>query len=196
MGCDIHCYIEYKKPDRDGWSDFGGRINPGRLYQMFGALAGVRSRTVNFLQPRGVPNDMSYASKNDYWLFIVENNTDESGFCTVEQAKRYIASGSILKNPTEPFLHNSVSHPDWHSHSWVTPDEFEQAIAVHLKANGFQINTARLPAPQELSALTTTDENSNNWALSELTEYWAILAAMRCFEQQGFQSRLVFWFDN
>jgi hypothetical protein len=42
MGCDIHAYVESKKPDSKTWWGFGGRINPGRNYRMFGKLAGVR----------------------------------------------------------------------------------------------------------------------------------------------------------
>lgn len=45
MGCDIHAYVEYKKADNNGdWISFGGRINPGRNYSLFGRMAeGVRT---------------------------------------------------------------------------------------------------------------------------------------------------------
>lgn len=37
MGCDIHCYLEYKPKDSDRWRPHGGRINPGRNYEILPA---------------------------------------------------------------------------------------------------------------------------------------------------------------
>lgn len=161
---------------------------------MFGAMAGVRCAHIPYIEPRGVPDGIGFWASDDFWLFV-SDYADGEGFCTPESAQRYIESGSVLRDPAKPLKGNSVSHPDWHSHSWLNADEFELAIAAYLKAAGFQINTPRLPAPSELTALATVRQDSE-WALSSLTEYWAVLAAMRCFEAQGMESRLVFWFDN
>ena len=56
MGCDIHCYIEYKPAGSDDWSDFGGRINPGRNYDLFAKLAGIRNydEITPIAKPRGM----------------------------------------------------------------------------------------------------------------------------------------------
>ena len=54
-----------------------------------------------------------------------------------------------------------VSHPDWHSHTWLSADEFEKAI-------------------QDLGN----------------EKYRAALAAMRSFEADGLDARIVIWFDN
>lgn len=204
MGCDIHCYIEYRKKDfraeHPQWDDFGGRINPGRNYLLFGFMAGVRCEAPH-IAPRGMAEHMGYRSRNDAWLFVVEEKDGDSDNCAAADAERWIKSGSsTLEDAEKPLLHNRVSHPDWHSHSWLTADEFELAIAGYLKQSGFQINTPRLPAPSDVGATaiekTGQPFDEAKWALGGIREYWAILAALRCFEAQGFDARLVFWFDN
>lgn len=155
MGCDIHCYIEYKKPTSPRWRDFGKRINPGRNYAIFEKMAGVRGSDEPEVHPRGFPDDCASEASDDYWLYV--SDIKKPGNCTRERAESYVACGSRWRNEEKAW----VSHPDWHSHSWLKPDEFERAIA------GF-------------------DE----------PEYQAVLAAMRSFESQGYESRLVFWFDN
>ena len=123
MGCDIHCYIEYKSPDTDGWSDFG-RINPGRNYDLFGKLAGVRRIEVTpVVEPRGLPEDVAYAASSDAWLFVTDTGSSE-GCCSREQAEQWVGWGARYRNSEKEF----VSNPDWHSHSWLTPNEFAIAI--------------------------------------------------------------------
>lgn len=159
MGCDIHCYIEYKRPsdNRCRWRDFGGRINPGRNYNIFSKMAGARGELSDaVVAPRGFPNDAAYKSSDDYWLYISDSGNENT--CTKEQAERYIAYGCKYKDTEKRW----VSHPDWHTHSWLSADEFERA---------------------------TNDD-------FDKPEYTAILAAMLSFESCGYESRLVFWFDN
>ena len=157
MGCDIHCYIEYKSPNTEGWSDFGGRVNPGRNYDLFGKLAGVRrSEVTPVVEPRGLPEDISYAASSDAWIYVSSTGSGE-GCCTQEQAERWVGWGARYRDPEKMF----ISNPDWHTHSWLTTDEYAAAI-----------------------------EGSSE------PEYAAILAAMRSFEENGFQARIVFWFDN
>lgn len=125
MGCDIHCYVEYKGVNRDRWSHFGGRINPGRNYDLFARMAGVRSDgvIVPVAPLRGFPDDAAYAATHGNWIFICDH--PDENCCTKERAEYYFqCCGSRYKNEERKF----VSNPDWHSHSWLTPDEFEAAI--------------------------------------------------------------------
>lgn len=131
MGCDIHCYIEYKGPydDRDNrWSPFGGRINPGRNYYMFERMAGVRGDPLNALvPPRGLPEKLAYNSSDDYWLYV-SDTADKSfveGVATRLDAERWVNTGWAMYRDTEK---KYVSHPDWHSPSWLTCAEFERVI--------------------------------------------------------------------
>lgn len=158
MGCDIHCYIEYKKPEWDSWSNFGGRINPGRNYHLFAKLAGVRNydEITDFIQPRGIPEDAAYASATDNQLYV--SDIEQDGNCTRDRAEMWVASGCSKYTDDRKMF---VTNPDWHSHSWLDVNEFGGAIE----------GTGRV-------------------------EYSVILEAMRAFEDMGYTSRLVFWFDN
>jgi len=86
MGCDIHCYIEYKPTGSDSWSDFGGRINPG-------------------------------------WMYVCEPVGE--GCCTPSRAEAWVERGSSRYKDAEKMF---VSNPDWHSHSWLTTDEYASVV--------------------------------------------------------------------
>lgn len=127
MGCDIHLYIEHKLPTETRWSGFGGRINPGRYYGLFARLAGVRSRgdVKPVAEPRGMPDDAGWFSDSENRLYITE--TEGEHYATAERAAHYVEHGAKYIDNAEG-RHVWVTHPDWHSHSWLTTDEFSQAI--------------------------------------------------------------------
>jgi len=83
MGCDIHLYIEYKSKKTEfdgynpGWQSFGGSINPGRNYAMFGLMANVRNcysdgKLPVLVEPRGMPDDAAYSTAGDTRIYISE----------------------------------------------------------------------------------------------------------------------------
>lgn len=127
MGCDIHCYIEYKHPESEIWSDFGGRINPGRNYDLFAKLAGVRNYNEKppAIPPRGMPADAAYAADGDNKLFITE--TEGAGCVTPATAAEYVKHGSVYVNGSDD-KPTWVTHPDWHSHSWLTTEEYAKSV--------------------------------------------------------------------
>lgn len=126
MGCDIHCYIEYKRGDRvASWTSFGGRINPGRNYLLFAKIAGVREydKTISSTPLRGHPEDAGWEAMTDNRLLV--STIEGDGNCTPAQAKSWVScGGSSYTDSTKTY----VTHPDWHTHSWLTPDEFAKAI--------------------------------------------------------------------
>lgn len=169
MGCDIHMYVEYKRKDSDYFSDFGGRINPGRNYWMFGILAGVRSDANNLFPPKGIPDDLAYASRNDYLEYISENANDDNDFVTLETAQKYETYGKKIINNREG-KPTWVEHPDWHTPTWLTVDEYEKCMEEY---------------------------NANDTAIKyREPEYEAVLAAMKKLSEFGGEVRIVFWFDN
>lgn len=168
MGCDIHMYIEYKGKDSDSFRDFGGRINPGRNYYMFGILSkGVRVVNKDGIEPKGMPEyeSLSYSTRNDYQNYISENEGDDC--VTPERAAEWVKNGySTYTDERKVF----VSNPDWHSHSWLTRDEYKKALDIyysHAKA-----------------------------IYNKEPEYEVVLACLNSFEENGYESRIVFWFDN
>lgn len=202
MGCDIHCYIEYKPKDSDHWRDFGGRINPGRNYWMFGAMAGVRATQFKYIEPRGFPNDVASNAFNDNTNYVDDDQKEPTKQCGEDyhysraHADEYVAKGYCHYVSRGEMENRWVTDCDHHTHSWLNADEFELAIASYLKESGFQIGMLRLQGPEIATALIVTPDSEKAYALSSITEYWAILAALHCFEAQNQEARLVFWFDN
>jgi hypothetical protein len=195
MGADIHMYVEYidkerleksNKGEKDSrgelikpyWRDFGGRINPGRNYWMFGFLSrGVRSYFSNGIPSKGLPpfNEMGYYSRIDSVCYISEksDNDDDDKSVTLETALKWAESGRCKIIEGSNGQPTWVEHPDWHSHTWLTTDEYETAInnyKAECQSSGDYLNTP--------------------------IEYVAILAAMKSFEENGYVARLVIWFDN
>lgn len=127
MGCDIHAYLEFRRSERTGWSPFG-KLRLGRCYAAFARMAGVRnySECKPVSQPRGMPGDAAWMAKCDNRLYVTENCESGEPSCTPQQAERWVSEGtSQWANADKDF----VTNPDWHSHSWLTPSEFEAAIA-------------------------------------------------------------------
>ena len=173
MGCDIHMYVEFQsaKKDYKYWESFGGRINPGRNYVLFGKIAGVRGGRELFA-PRGLPKDLGFYSQEDSRFFIVDEPDESGEYVTLEQAKKYEQYGStIIEQNGKPTW---VTHPDWHGHTWLTPDELSECYVAAV------------------------DQLNREWGPgSDLCdEYHALLAAMRCLESRNNSVRVVIWFDN
>ena len=126
MGCDIHAYVEYKPKGNTNWQSFGKRLNPGRYYGMFALLANVRNN--GDLKPvaelRGVPLDVGYYAAKDLVLRVNDKFGNEEGWCSKASADRWVAGGSSKWWVAG----HSITHPDWHSHSWVTADELQKAL--------------------------------------------------------------------
>lgn len=168
MGCDTHMYIEYRKKGNEDWSSYGGRINPGRNYFIFGILAQVRCDTEFSFSPKGLPEKLAYKADQDNRLYI--SDSDDEGCTTMAKAESWVRSGS------SKFINDSngkptwVTHPDWHSHSWLTTQEFEKSIEFYRQHE----NGSKYPEP----------------------EYEVLLSSMKRFEELGYDCRVVFWFDN
>lgn len=173
MGCDIHMYVEYTKSDltpeqrkKYGWGSWGGRINPGRDYELFGLLADIRGGSAIF-PPRGLPDGLGFYSRWDSHMLISEN-TVEPNFCTLKQAQEYAKWGAKIHNDVhgKPMF---VDNPDWHSHSWLNTIEFEHVLNARKLG---EYGPADIDYYALLSAMKTLEENGSR------------------------ESRVVFWFDN
>ncbi len=171
MGCDIHMYVEYKRKERSVWSSFGGKINPGRNYNMFARMAGVRGEFEGVsLEPKGMPEDAGYKANDGNRLYITDTEGEE--YVTMETAQKWVDSNSSV------FINGSdgkplwVTHPDWHSHTWLSADEYRDIV------RGYH---------EQVKGADTYNKES---------EYKAILAAMESLQADGYEVRVVLWFDN
>lgn len=73
-----------------------------------------------------MPPDAAWESDNDNYIYI-DGDGDGEGTCSMAQAERWHASGRKYKNGADG-KPTWIEHPDWHSHSWLTADEFAKCI--------------------------------------------------------------------
>lgn len=176
MGCDIHCYIEQEK---DGWAMSIGEIFPGRDYDMFELLAGVRCYNENsaVFPPRGIPKKLGWQADEAFHIHVLDDDISENdkklisqwseNYCTPESAKRWVAEGcSKYANEQK----NMITHPDWHTPSFLYTHELDQIIKTYK-----QKHNKRNPL-----------------------HYIGILKMMKELDKAstGAKARLTFWFDN
>ena len=190
MGCDIHPHIEIEHPvdpEKDyHYTGYFGKLNLERDYYMFSLMADVRNDgTVPvIIPPRGIPDDMSTYVRSEYCMFVVDSPTDEPGYCTVEDAQKYVDSHgsrifeSYLGPVTRSIVakHDYVENPDWHSASYLYANEFGEIMQKFYR-----------------------DAKSQGHPDLKLPDYNAALAAMIALDaaaKRGGRARLVFWFDN
>lgn len=171
MGCDAHMYVEYRKKTfrENYWSNLGGKINPGRNYWMFGLIAGVRCEFEESLEPKGLPDNLGWYSEQDAHCYINDEYADDDNeYVTLETAKKWEGYGEkiIYHTDGKPW---KVTHPDWHSHTWLTTEEFKNVVNVY---------------------------NEKDQGKNKEVEYEALLSLMQSLESNECEARLVIWFDN
>lgn len=123
MGCDIHAYLEHKEFGGSWWAFSYGKICLFRNYEAFSLMAGVRSsygKEVLF-NPKGLPDDVCWTVSYEDSLFV--SNEEGDGRCSKEEAASWVDQGW-----SEFREDGRVSHPDWHSHSWLSKDEFDAVL--------------------------------------------------------------------
>lgn len=174
-------FVEYRKDDWKNyktdtpyWFSFGEEINPGRNYFMFGALTnGVvrnRSNIKTKIDPRGLPGNLSYDTDYANKLYVCFGSEGEN-MCTKEMALKWneTYNSKLYYNSEGDII--SVDCPDWHSHSWLTFKEYSEILKEakrKVKKEGYGIGI----------------------------NYTIIEQIMKTYEKNGYQTRLVFWFDN
>lgn len=135
-------------------------------------MAGVRGSGAALVQPRGIPPDLAYKAADDWHITINDDLAaqDHEGCTSLATATQWVKTlgceivYDVAKKPWR------VTHPDWHTPSWLTLSELGEALAK---------------IKQELSDS------------ADICQYDAALAALRALEHGGQnEARLVFWFDN
>jgi hypothetical protein len=167
MGCDIHCYVEYRERDDDQWRGWP-RINPGRNYELFSWLKGVRNyENVNPIVPRDrtIPLDLGWYAASDFWIPVSDEQKYENQV-TSEQAALYRDKYGALVKLNDAGGAQYVQSPDWHTAGWCCWEELREVI------------------------------KSTKQPKLHVLEYEAVQAAMQALTTSTTVSRLVFWFDN
>lgn len=200
MGCDIHGFIEFRHPQSQGkdWDAFGGQLSLDRNYRIFGLLAGVRGGQAVH-PPKGIPRDIDHSYTIDrYTLYVSVDSPDEEGSTTPERAASYVRGGSSDWWDAD---HRRVTHPDWHTPSWLTTSEYADV----LRAYQDQRPEWEQQAEREIDQIRRTqpglfDSFYKRYVPGQVHPlpvcYAAILGAMCAAEEAGYPARFVFWFDN
>jgi hypothetical protein len=133
MGCDIHIYVEYKEATSKVWYPFGGQFNPGRSYELFDKLGGVRGYSTPETAGRGLPEGTSWVVNYDNEISIdyklMPNSGSANNCVDYVTAARWVEScGSKHIDITLEGKPRAVTNPDWHSHSWCTSKEFAKVV--------------------------------------------------------------------
>lgn len=178
MGCGIHLHVEVRsrkyKDAKWRHADIDGAFSD-RIYGMFYALAEVRGpyNGITPLKPKGIPDDMSWQTKDDI-SYVVDNEfAEDKGYCSMAQAMDYIKSGWSKWLEYHGDGTKRITCPDWHSFSWCTIEEMENAINQVFK------------------------DKEGKWITNYEPEAWyALLMYMKAYDEMGYDVRAVFWFDN
>jgi hypothetical protein len=172
MGCDIHAYIEYKEKEGEEWRSFGHEyFYLCRDYDMFAVMAGVRNykEYEPVSEPKGLPEDIAWQAKQGNTLYIVyKDECDDEGYVTEETANDWISRGY-----SKMVGDRRVTHPDWHTHSWLTLNELRECF-------------------KRVEKIVIGQEHPRCFDVS----HDCLMACMEAIEKRGYTSRLVFWFDN
>lgn len=147
MGCDIHAFIEVKPSDGGRWECISDPYL-GRNYEMFGFMASVRSDKTLF-KPKGLPEDCSWRVNFENEIFVYNNgmNIPTEHHTTPQNAEHWVKSGlSKWVNDSK----TKITHPDWHSHSWLTIDEFAKCIRGMEYNTYYKIALATMRAAKKL----------------------------------------------
>lgn len=169
MGCDIHLFIEVKRKGSDHWFAFGSEFRLDRNYWMFGTLSrGVRCVPENSHEAKGLPSDTSYTVNEIMYKYV--SDFEDRGNIKPEKAQEYLDKKySFGKYNAEGKL-THVSDSDLHSHSWLTFEEYKQALEWYKQSD------------------------KNFYGISP--DYLAIRESMQVYENSNFDTRVVFAFDN
>jgi hypothetical protein len=167
MGTDIHLFVEHKvSPDGPYLSLSNGEFNLPRDYEVFAALAGVRTHEQPLIGPRGFPEDASQEAHQGYYHRVSDEGQEFDGWWFIEkptQAQSYVERGLSHRKSWRNV--DLVSDPDAHTPSWLNGSEFVAAL-----------------------------NHSGIAAGSLFPEYRVVLAALELLADRA--SRVVFWFDN
>jgi hypothetical protein len=261
MGCDIHAYLEYKKPNRfekeEYWWCFSDLCFT-RNYRLFALAAMVRmhdwfaqmheiaecykkhgvpkdaddayvnglpeDKRKEFLddlklctgdtgitmgqepfKPKGIPEHLSHHVEYEYTLYVSDDDAESDHFCSRKDAEGWVEGESSKWYGDDKDL---VTHPDWHTPSWLSTDEVEQLLHRMEEAQRACIPKAKedqkkmLEIAEEHSSDPKVVERWKNWGFFDpmqddvLLELRGVLGMMKNIEESGGVARMVFWFDN
>ena len=124
MGCDIHILTEFKNKDESSWSALHFQaINPGRNYDLFNVLSGVRGHNDNPIATSGWPKSVSYAAQNASGVRVNDENRAAAEGWVARGISKWLDFCTDMNG--KPMY---VSSPDWHSYGHCTIEQMSKAL--------------------------------------------------------------------
>jgi hypothetical protein len=167
MGTDIHLFVEHRvRPGGEFFSLSDGEFNLPRDYEVFAALAGVRTDELPSITPRGFPEDASSDAYQGYYHRVSDEGQYFDGWWFIERpadAQSYVDRGLSHKRSWGNV--ELVSDPDAHHATWLSRSE----LLTALSRDGIDA--------EKLSP-----------------EYRVVVAALDLLADRD--GRVVFWFDS
>ena len=169
MGADIHAFVEFKEKNvkYDYWDCFGDEINLGRNYDMFGYLTDGLVRSSEVLKCGIEPRGLPEGKLSWDVMRRARLKITEDGCGENEVTLEKAKKWGVKIYNDSNGNPCEVDHPDWHNHSWLSYKELK-AILSEIRRKRIGVGTA----------------------------YKAVLAVMKTYEDDKYDTRLVFWFDN
>jgi hypothetical protein len=153
-----------------------------------------------------MPKDIGLSVVDKYTLFIHNSETQDEGYCTIENANSWIKSNaSEVWATDDDGKITRVTGPDWHSASWLSTDEVEELIKRYEALLEAMIPDAQkqMARMQEIAKDLEKDfDKKGNWKRynpmnsHDLKLLRGMLAMMRTMETSDRPCRIVFYFDN
>ena len=169
MGCDIHLFVEYKTRNttNDWESVSNGKIIVNRNYYLFGCLCkGVRYLNEKAFKERGIPVDLRIWSSAWDDIYMLIDDEPEGPENTCTTSDAEKWGNQII---TGEFGVKYTLNPDRHSHSYLSLQQLKSAIDLYISIDPIH------NSPHIIKA---------------------IIALMSSLEDDGYETRVVFSFDN
>lgn len=214
MGCDIHAYIEFYDPTDNMCIDYGaecfssGELYFGRDYNLFGALAGVRSSGTPHIVPKGIPDapKISWTCAGAYYMLVDDGDNKSKPFIPYERTITSKEVEELKKNRWVQEIkidgHTIINNPDYHSAGWLSLSELLDVRKVYLLEQAeFWVD---MPSKKRKQLIKFIQEKTP----TELVDYvfhgvdcrslYTCIMTMKSLERvsENTVSRLVFWFDS
>ncbi len=186
MGCDIHRYLEYKDKNADHWYSTPISGQGFQNYALFGFLEeGVREihnpEKYYIHEPVGLPEDIGFHAKHDFYLTVNdEYASKEYEKCiTKEKAEKYITDWpylKVIKNKDDEI--EKIQDPNWYGMTYIDLEEFDKIIESYKK---YLIKEEDIP---------------EKFIDFYIIEIMATYNYMKTYNDCGYQTRIVYWFDS
>jgi hypothetical protein len=138
VSTELYFNLEAREGNRGKWWHWA-RVRLSQDYLLFNLLAGVRRDhpgmpDVESMPVKGLPSDVTELTLEEDALTV----DDQAAELEVPDTCTKAAADAWVREGRSRLLHNgyAVTHPDFHSHSWLSSDELHVVAERYSAARG------------------------------------------------------------